>query len=139
MTYNTAGAVPGATALPDNTNWFCLLDLRQLRHLWLFSSLGQPDRNFREILVELPLTPRNILQLPPHGADIMEPVLIASYACMLKAHPHDCSVDRILEDPERRNEYLALVRAGAVQRSEYEILRLLHNLRKRSKLPRRSD
>ncbi|QJW98358.1 hypothetical protein [Frigoriglobus tundricola] len=69
----------------------------------------------------------------------MEPVLIASYRVMLRTHPNDCSVDRILEDPDRRSEYLALVRASAVQRSEYEILRSLHNLRKRSKLPRRSD
>ncbi len=69
----------------------------------------------------------------------MEPVLIASYRVMLKTHCNNCSVDRILEDPERRSQYLALVRAGAVERSEYDILRTLHNLRKRSKLPRRSD
>jgi hypothetical protein len=33
----------------------------------------------------------------------MEPVLIASYAEMLKAHPTGCSVDRILEDPAYRD------------------------------------
>ena len=67
----------------------------------------------------------------------MEPILIASYSEMLKAHPNTCSVDRILEDPEMRNEFLARVRT--VDRSEYDILRTLHNLRKRSKLPRRDD
>jgi hypothetical protein len=69
----------------------------------------------------------------------MEPILIASYAQMLKERPTACSVDRILEDPELRNEFLGRVRAGAGERSEYEILRTLHNLRKRSKLPRRAD
>ena len=69
----------------------------------------------------------------------MEPILIASYTEMLKSHPNACSVDRILEDPELRNEFLGRVRAGEIQRSEYDILRTLHNLRKRSKLPRRAD
>ena len=69
----------------------------------------------------------------------MEPILVASYTQMLAAHPYSCSVDRILEDPELRTEFLGRVRAGAVERSEYEILRTLHNLRKRSKLPRRDD
>lgn len=69
----------------------------------------------------------------------MEPILIPSYTQMLKAHPNACSVDRILEDPELRTEFLSRVRAGAIERSEYEILRTLHNLRKRSKLPRRAD
>jgi hypothetical protein len=32
---------------------------------------------------------------------VMEPILIASYTAMLKAHPDTCSVDRILEDPEQ--------------------------------------
>jgi hypothetical protein len=69
----------------------------------------------------------------------MEPILIASYTQMLKAHPIQCSVDRILEDPELRNEFLGRVRAGAVQRSEFDVLHTLNNLRKRSKLPRRAD
>ena len=69
----------------------------------------------------------------------MEPILIASYAAMLKAHPNTCSVDRILEDPQMRDEFLTRVRAGSAQRDEYVILRALHNLRKRSKLPRRDD
>ena len=69
----------------------------------------------------------------------MEPILIASYTEMLRAHPNACSVDRILEDPELRTEFLGRVRAGAVAQSEYDILRTLHNLRKRSKLPRRTD
>jgi hypothetical protein len=69
----------------------------------------------------------------------MEPILIASYTRMLKAHPNQCSVDRILEDPELRNEFLGRVRTGAVQRSEFDVLHTLNNLRKRSKLPRRAD
>jgi hypothetical protein len=69
----------------------------------------------------------------------MEPILIASYTQMLKSYPNACSVDRILEDPELRTEFLDRVRAGAIERSEYDILRTLHNLRKRSKLPRRAD
>jgi hypothetical protein len=51
----------------------------------------------------------------------MEPILIASYTEMLKAHPNSCSVDRILEDPVMRSEFLT--RVSAVQRSEYDILR----------------
>jgi hypothetical protein len=69
----------------------------------------------------------------------MEPVLIASYAAMLKSHPAECSVDRILEDPQYRTEFLGLVRASAVDKPEFDVLRTLHNLRKRSKLPRRAD
>jgi hypothetical protein len=69
----------------------------------------------------------------------MEPILIASYAQMLKESPGVCSVDRILEDPALRNEFLGRVRAGDVRWSEYDILRTLANLRKRSKLPRRDD
>ena len=69
----------------------------------------------------------------------MEPILITSYAQMLKAHPNECSVDRILEDPAYRTEFLYRVRAGAVDRPEYDVLRTLHNLRKRSRLPRRDD
>jgi hypothetical protein len=69
----------------------------------------------------------------------MEPVLIESYREMLKAHPDACSVDRILEDPEMRNEILGRVRASAVDRPERDVLHELNNLRKRSKLPRRDD
>ena len=69
----------------------------------------------------------------------MEPVLIAVYREMLKDHPAGCSVDRILEDPAMRGEFLGLVRAGAVEQSEYDVLHALHNLRKKSKLPRRDD
>jgi hypothetical protein len=69
----------------------------------------------------------------------MEPVLIASYAEMLRAHPSECSVDRILEDPAYRDEFLTRVRASAIDRPEFDILRGLHNLRKRCKLPRRDD
>ena len=69
----------------------------------------------------------------------MEPVLIASYRVMLKAHPTRCSVDRILCDPKLRTEYLDLVRARAGERREFDILQGLHNLRKRSRLPRRAD
>lgn len=69
----------------------------------------------------------------------MEPLLISAYTEMLKARPEECSVDRILEDPEFRGEFLGRVRAGAAGRTEYDILRALHNLRKRSKLPRRDE
>ena len=69
----------------------------------------------------------------------MEPILIASYSAMLAAHPDACSVDRILEDPELRSEFLGRVRAGAVERNEFDVLHTLNNLRKRSKLPRRDD
>jgi hypothetical protein len=69
----------------------------------------------------------------------MEPILIATYSAMLKAHPDECSVDRILEDPVYRTEFLDSVRAGAAERGEYEMLHALSNLRKKSKLPRRAD
>jgi hypothetical protein len=69
----------------------------------------------------------------------VEPVLSASYAAMLQAHPAECSVDRILEDPQFRTEFLGLVREAAVDKSEFDVLRSLHNLRKRCKLPRRAD
>ncbi len=69
----------------------------------------------------------------------MEPVLIASYQQMLRTHDRDCSVDRILEDPLLRSEFVELVRVSAVNRSEFEILHGLNNLRKKSKLPRRDD
>ena len=68
----------------------------------------------------------------------MEPILIASYREMLKTHPDECSVDRILEDPDRRGEFLTLVRAGGVQGTEFDILHTLHTLRKKCKLPRRA-
>lgn len=69
----------------------------------------------------------------------MDPILIAAYGEMLKAHPDACSVDRILEDPELRTEFLGRVRAGAVDRPEFVVLHTLNNLRKKSKLPRRDD
>jgi hypothetical protein len=69
----------------------------------------------------------------------MEPVLIACYQQMLKTHSPNCSVDRILEDPHLRGEFIGLVRASAVNCPEFDILRGLNNLRKKSKLPRRSD
>jgi hypothetical protein len=69
----------------------------------------------------------------------MEPVLVASYCDMLRAHPDGCSVDRIFEDPALRGEFLGRVRAAAVERPEFDILHTLNNLRKKSKLPRRDD
>lgn len=69
----------------------------------------------------------------------MEPVLISSYQQMLRTHPDSCSVDRILEDPDLRSEYLASVRACVIDRVEYDILHTLNNLRKKSKLPRRDE
>jgi hypothetical protein len=38
-----------------------------------------------------------------------------------------------------RSEFVELVRVSAVNRSEFEILHGLNNLRKKSKLPRRDD
>jgi hypothetical protein len=67
----------------------------------------------------------------------MEPVLIAAYRRMLAARY--CSVDRILEDPDLRAEFLALVRRSVGDRPEFDILHGLNNLRKRRKLPRRAD
>ncbi|MDY3563004.1 hypothetical protein R5W23_004487 [Gemmata sp. JC673] len=69
----------------------------------------------------------------------MEPVLIETYRVMLKSHPVDCSVDRILCDPELRAEFLELVRARVGERREFDVLHGLNNLRKRSRLPRRDD
>jgi hypothetical protein len=67
----------------------------------------------------------------------VEPVLIDAYRRMLAAR--GCSVDRILEDPELRGEFLALARAALGDRPEAAILHGLNNLRKRRKLPRRAD
>jgi hypothetical protein len=68
----------------------------------------------------------------------MDPVLIAAYREMLSTH-HRCSVDRILEEPELRSEFLGIVRRSAYGWVEGEVLHGLNNLRKKSKLPRRSD
>ena len=62
----------------------------------------------------------------------------ASYRRMLATDPR-CSVDRILEDPEFRGEFLNQVWPNAGGKSEFDILHGLNNLRKRSKLPRRGD
>jgi hypothetical protein len=67
----------------------------------------------------------------------VEPVLIAAYTHMLESHPRHCSVDRILENPDLRAEFLGLVRPGTPGRTEFDILHGLSNLRKRSKLPTR--
>ncbi len=73
----------------------------------------------------------------------MDPVLIAVYGEMLPSfaqlHAKGDLVDRILEDPAYRGEFLARVRVAQVQEPEYDILHGLHNLRKWSKLPRRED
>lgn len=68
----------------------------------------------------------------------MEPVLVAAYREMRAAHPH-CSVDRILEDPDLRADFLARVGRAAPDRTEFDILHGLNNLRKQRKLPRRRD
>lgn len=68
----------------------------------------------------------------------MEPVLIDAYRRLLAANPC-CSVDRILEDPDLRGEFLNAVWPDAGGRSEFDILHGLNNLRKKSKLPRRGD
>ena len=67
----------------------------------------------------------------------MEPVLIAAYRHMLATRR--CSVDRILEDPELRKEFLALVRRSLPDRPEVDVLHGLTSLRKQRKLPRRDD
>lgn len=69
----------------------------------------------------------------------MESLLISAYTQMLKTHAPHCSVDRILEDPELRGEFLRLVLPAIGNRSEFEVLHGLNNLRKKSKLPRRSE
>ncbi len=66
----------------------------------------------------------------------MENVLIHVYQQLLVTHR--CSVDRILEDPELRQEFVGRVRESAVDASEFVILHGLNNLRKKSKLPRRA-
>jgi hypothetical protein len=68
----------------------------------------------------------------------MDPVLIDAYRQMLAARA-GTSVDRILEDPELRAEFLGLVRRSLGDRPEGDILHGLNNLRKRRKLPRRRD
>ncbi len=67
----------------------------------------------------------------------MEPVLIAAYRTMLAAHP-TCSVDRIIEYPQLRAAFLALVRPAAPDADEGDVFHGLNNLRKKSRLPRRS-
>ncbi len=69
----------------------------------------------------------------------MEPILIAAYSQLLRSRPVLCSVDRILEDPELRGEFLGLVTSAIPGRTEFEILHGLSNLRKQSKLPRRGE
>jgi hypothetical protein len=69
----------------------------------------------------------------------MEPVLIDAYRRMLAARRGSVSVDRILEDPELRAEFLTLVRGAVGDQPEGDILHGLNNLRKRRKLPRRCD
>ena len=65
----------------------------------------------------------------------MEPILIAVYTDMA-ARLH-CSTDDIAFDPTIRSEYLALCRRSlGSDRPEKELLQMLANLRKRSKLPR---
>lgn len=69
----------------------------------------------------------------------MEPILVAAYTEMLKTHPNACSVDRILEDPLMRTEFLNRLWPALSDRSEFDVLHTLNNLRKRSKLPRRGE
>jgi hypothetical protein len=68
----------------------------------------------------------------------MQPILIEVYRGMLARHR--CTVDDILCDPEYRNEFVATSRRSAGNdATEKDILKLLTNLRKRSKLPRSRD
>ena len=69
----------------------------------------------------------------------MEPVLIDAYRRMLAARNGSVSVDRILEYPELRTEFLSLVNGSVGDRAEGDILHGLNNLRKKRKLPRRFD
>lgn len=69
----------------------------------------------------------------------MDPILVAAYTRLLKVHPGRCSVDRILEDPDLRGEFLDQVWPDAAGKSEFDILHGLNNLRKGSRLPRRGE
>jgi hypothetical protein len=64
-------------------------------------------------------------------------VLVQAYRQMLTAHAR-CSVDRILEYPDLRAEFLSLV-GRTCDRPEGDVLHGLNNLRKQRKLPRRDD
>ncbi len=65
----------------------------------------------------------------------MDPAIIATYSQMLRTC--GCSVDDVLETPELRNEYLAIVRRTVGNLPEQTLLHRLTTLRKKSKLPRR--
>lgn len=67
----------------------------------------------------------------------MEPVLVEAYRQMLTTR--GCSVDRIIEYPELRAEFLSLVRGEIGDRPEGDVFHELNNLRKKRKLPRRED
>ncbi|MCS6865855.1 MAG: hypothetical protein RMJ56_03280 [Gemmataceae bacterium] len=69
----------------------------------------------------------------------MESILIHVYRDMLNDYCGACSVDRILADPDFRQEFLARVRRHGSEKSEFEILHGLILLRKRARLPRRSE
>jgi hypothetical protein len=69
--------------------------------------------------------------------NLMDAVITAVYASLLRHH--DCSVDDILETPNLCAAFLSEARSVFVDVSERDLLHRLTILRKRSKLPRRSD
>jgi hypothetical protein len=67
----------------------------------------------------------------------MDAVIASVYGHLLRHR--GCSVDDILETPELRSAFLAEARRVLGDVSERDLLHRLTILRKRSKLPRRSD
>lgn len=67
----------------------------------------------------------------------MDAVIASVYGQLLRHH--GCSVDDILETPELRTTFLAEIRRSVGDLPERDLLHRLTILRKRSKLPRRSD
>ena len=68
----------------------------------------------------------------------MDSILVAVYKQMVRLHK--CSADDILVDPKLRQEFLSNSRfLLGKDVEEVTLLRRLHNLRKRSKLPRATD
>jgi len=68
----------------------------------------------------------------------MDQILIDIYKQMVRVHKS--SVDDILVNPELREEFLSNSRSLlGKETDEQTLLRRLHNLRKRSRLPRSGD
>lgn len=67
----------------------------------------------------------------------MESIIVEVYSRMVQSH--GCSADSILETPELRAEYLAMMRQRVGNLPEQTLLHALTSMRKRSKLPRSRD